>query len=186
MYQLVRKYTLWRKLKMIEKFQPEGEILDIGCATGQFLHYMAQHGWKSTGIEPDEKTRNHAITEYGLQVFPEDRLNSLLKASFDVISMWHVLEHVSDLQGRMDQVKNLLKPEGTLIVAVPNCDAFDARKYKNFWAGYDLPRHLYHFGPYRLDCAERVLYRGSEPVSLTPKAVDMLLLFVSQPVLQKL
>lgn len=144
-YQLVRKYTLGRKLAMIKKFHTQGEILDIGCATGQFLSYMSEHGWKTTGIEPDEKTRDRAISEYELQVFPEEKLNSFSESSFDVITMWHVLEHVSDLSGRMEQLKNLLKPQGTIIIAVPNCDAHDAKKYGKFWAGYDLPRHLYHF-----------------------------------------
>jgi len=144
-YQVVRKYTLSRKRALISKFNPKGEILDIGCATGQFLKYMSDHGWKTTGIEPDEKTRQHAISEYGLQVFPEEKLNEFKKSSFDVITMWHVLEHVSDLSGRMAQLKKLLKPEGTLLIAVPNCEAYDAKKYREFWAGYDLPRHLYHF-----------------------------------------
>lgn len=144
-YQLVRKYTLSRKLALISKFQQKGEILDIGCATGQFLNYMAEHGWSATGIEPDEKTRAHAISEYGLKVFPEEQLNILEKSSFDVITMWHVLEHVSELNARMEQLKNLLKPQGTLIIAVPNCNAYDAKIYGEFWAGYDLPRHLYHF-----------------------------------------
>jgi len=144
-YQQVRKYTLGRKLAMIRKFQPKGEILDIGCATGQFLNFMSKNGWITTGIEPDEKTRERAISEFGLKVFPEANLNSMTKASFDVITMWHVLEHVSDIKERMAQLKNLLKPEGTLIVALPNCEAYDAKKYGKFWAGYDLPRHLYHF-----------------------------------------
>jgi len=144
-YQMVRKYTLSRKLSLISKFQPKGKILDIGCATGQFLNYMVENGWNVTGIEPDEKTRSRAVSEYGLEVFPEEQLNILDKSSFDVITMWHVLEHVSDLNKRMEQLRNLLKPQGTLIIAVPNCDAYDAKKYGEFWAGYDLPRHLYHF-----------------------------------------
>ncbi len=144
-YQLVRKYTLARKLSMISKFGQKGEILDIGCATGQFLHYMSEHGWNTTGIEPDEKARERAVADYGLQVFPEEKINALSKFSFYVITMWHVLEHVSDLTGRMEQLKSLLKPEGTLIIAVPNCDSYDAKRYRQFWAGYDLPRHLYHF-----------------------------------------
>jgi 2-polyprenyl-3-methyl-5-hydroxy-6-metoxy-1,4-benzoquinol methylase len=144
-YQMVRKYTLGRKYALINKFQQKGNILDIGCATGQFLNYMATHGWKTTGIEPDEKTRKSAISEYSLDVFPEEKLTVLNNASFDVITMWHVLEHVSDLNGRMKQIKNLLKPEGTLVIAVPNCEAHDAKIYRQFWAGYDLPRHLYHF-----------------------------------------
>lgn len=144
-YQMVRKYTLSRKLAIISKVQQKGEILDIGCATGQFLNYMADHGWKATGIEPDEKTRARAISEYSLNVYPEEQLMILQKSSFDVITMWHVLEHVSDLDARMKQLKNLLKPTGTLIIAVPNCNSLDAKKYGAFWAGYDLPRHLYHF-----------------------------------------
>jgi 2-polyprenyl-3-methyl-5-hydroxy-6-metoxy-1,4-benzoquinol methylase len=144
-YQQVRKYTLVRKYNLIGKYQPKGEILDIGCATGQFLNYMVEQGWNATGIEPDDKTRAHAISEFGLRVFPEEQLDILEKSSFDVITMWHVLEHVSDLKGRMKQIMNLLKPGGTLIIAVPNCNAHDAKKYGALWAGYDLPRHLYHF-----------------------------------------
>jgi len=144
-YQQIRKYTLSRKLVLINKYQSKGEILDIGCATGQFLNYMKDHGWKTTGIEPDEKTRSRAIADHGLSVFPEKQLDVFEKKSFDVITMWHVLEHVSDLNERMGQLRNLLKQEGTLIIAVPNCDAPDAKIYGKFWAGYDLPRHLYHF-----------------------------------------
>lgn len=144
-YQQVRKYTLGRKRAMISKFQPGGELLDIGCATGQFLNYMSEYGWNVTGIEPDEKTRTRAISEYGLKVLPEEGLNTIRNGTFDLITMWHVLEHVSDLNGRMEQLRNLLKSQGTLIIAVPNCDAYDAVKYRAFWAGYDLPRHLYHF-----------------------------------------
>ncbi len=144
-YQLVRKYTLSRKYALISNYHQNGKILDIGCATGQFLHYMESRGWETAGIEPDEKTRNRAITEFTLNVFPEEQLDVFEKSSFDVISMWHVLEHVSALDQRMDQLKRLLKPDGTLVIALPNCNAYDARKYGKFWAGYDVPRHLYHF-----------------------------------------
>jgi SAM-dependent methyltransferase len=144
-YQQVRKYTLGQKYSLISKFQQKGEILDIGCATGQFLNYMALRGWKATGIEPDEKTRSRAISEFALHVFPEEHLTTIKSSTFDVITMWHVLEHVSDLNGRMKQIKDLLKPGGTLIIAVPNCNSRDAEIYSEFWAAYDLPRHLYHF-----------------------------------------
>ena len=144
-YQQVRKYTLGQKYALIKKFHSNGEILDIGCATGQFLNYLSKHGWKTTGIVPDEKTRERAISEFGLQVFPEEQLYVLRKSSFDVITMWHVLEHVSGLNDRLDQIRNLLKPGGTFIVAVPNSNSYDAKKYGIHWAGYDLPRHLYHF-----------------------------------------
>jgi len=141
----VRKYTLGRKYALISKYHQQGKILDIGCATGQFLHYMGNRGWDVAGIEPDEKTRERAIAEFDLKVFPEEQLNVFEKSSFDVISMWHVLEHVSDLNQRVAQLKQLLKPGGTLVIALPNCNAYDARKYGPFWAGYDVPRHLYHF-----------------------------------------
>ncbi len=144
-YQQIRKYTLSQKYSLISKWQQKGEILDIGCATGQFLNYMAQRGWKATGIEPDEKTRNKAISEFGLQVFPEDHLSAINIPTFDVITLWHVLEHVSDLNGRMNQIRTILKPGGTVIIAVPNCNAKDAEIYNEYWAAYDLPRHLYHF-----------------------------------------
>lgn len=146
-YQRVRKYTLGRKFKLVSKYHRSGTILDIGCATGHFLNLMAQQGWRTAGIEPDEKTRDRAISEFGLQVFPEAQLEAFEKASFDVITMWHVLEHVSELNKRVEQIKKILKPGGTLIIALPNCDAYDAKKYGAFWAGYDLPRHLYHFTP---------------------------------------
>jgi 2-polyprenyl-3-methyl-5-hydroxy-6-metoxy-1,4-benzoquinol methylase len=144
-YQQIRKYTLMRKLSMISSFQKKGKILDIGCATGQFLHFMKESGWETTGIEPDEKTRKRAISEYSLQVFDEDQLDNFIKSSFDVITLWHVLEHVSDLNNRIVQMKDILHPLGVVIVAVPNCESWDAKKYGTFWAGYDLPRHLYHF-----------------------------------------
>ncbi|MEI6059350.1 MAG: class I SAM-dependent methyltransferase [Bacteroidota bacterium] len=169
-YQQVRKYTLGRKLAMIQTFQPKGEILDIGCATGQFLQYMGSHGWKTSGIEPDEKTRTRAISEYGLQVYPEEHLNTLARSSFDVITMWHVLEHVSGLQERMEQLRALLKPEGTLIIAVPNCEAYDAQKYGVFWAGYDLPRHLYHFS--KTDMKLLMEKNGFTIVKIVPMRFD--------------
>jgi 2-polyprenyl-3-methyl-5-hydroxy-6-metoxy-1,4-benzoquinol methylase len=144
-YQQVRSYTLKKKALLIEKYSTPGSLLDIGCATGQFIHFMKGRGWKVTGIEPDEKTRSKAISEFGLDVFPEDSLNDFKKTTFSVITMWHVLEHVSDLNGRMKQLHDLLAVNGTLFVAVPNCASGDALEYREFWAGYDVPRHLYHF-----------------------------------------
>lgn len=145
LYQQVRKYTLGQKFVLVKRFHQNGEILDIGCATGHFLSLMSKHGWKTTGIEPDKKTRERAISEFGLNVFAEEQLDLFPNSSFDVITMWHVLEHVSDLNVRLLQIRNLLKPAGTFIVAIPNSNSYDAKKYGSHWAGYDLPRHLYHF-----------------------------------------
>jgi 2-polyprenyl-3-methyl-5-hydroxy-6-metoxy-1,4-benzoquinol methylase len=144
-YKLVRFYTLYSKAKFIKLFVSKGKLLDIGCGTGEFLNYMKKKKFEVTGIEPNNKARLKAIEKYTLEVFDETELDQLQKASFDIITLWHVLEHVYDLNQRIIQIKNLLKSNGILIIAVPNCDSFDAKHYKNYWAAYDVPRHLYHF-----------------------------------------
>lgn len=145
-YQQARKLTLARKKSFINKLHTQkGTLLDIGCATGQFLSTMKENGWTTTGIEPDDQARQYAVDKFGLEVFPEEYLDHMPEAAFDVITLWHVLEHVSNLPQRMMQLKRLLKANGTLIIAVPNSAAHDAAKYGKFWAAYDVPRHLYHF-----------------------------------------
>jgi 2-polyprenyl-3-methyl-5-hydroxy-6-metoxy-1,4-benzoquinol methylase len=145
LYDTVKSHSLSKKYTLISKYKSGGKILDIGCATGEFLNYFKQKGWETTGIEPAENPRNFAIENYGLDVKPEESLDALKPASFDVITMWHVLEHVPELNDRMQQIKKLLKPDGLLLVALPNYLSWDAKHYKSFWAGYDVPRHLYHF-----------------------------------------
>ncbi len=147
LYQVVRKYTLWNKYKMITGISTGNRILDIGCATGEFLGYMKKRGWETTGIEPDAQVREQARQSLGPVVFDEPYLEQLPAASFDVITLWHVLEHVAGLQERMKSLNRLLVPGGILIVAVPNSDSHDASIYRDYWAGFDVPRHLYHFSP---------------------------------------
>lgn len=144
-YSFFRNVSIKRKYSLISKIKFNGKILDIGCGTGEVLKYFNQKGWETLGIEPAETPRNFAVSEYGLSVFNENHLDKLQTASFDIITMWHVLEHVSDLNERISQVKRILKNDGTLIIAVPNSKSWDARHYKNYWAAWDLPRHLYHF-----------------------------------------
>jgi len=146
-YQVVRKYTLFKKLQLISKHFKTGNILDIGCGTGEFLNICKNAKWKTFGIEPDSDARNMAINNYGLDVRDELDLNSFEDASFDIISMWHVLEHVPELNERILEIKRLIKPNGVVIIAVPNCSSLDAKIYNDNWAAYDLPRHLYHFTP---------------------------------------
>ncbi len=146
-YQTIRKYTLLRKLQLISKFYKTGSLLDIGCGTGEFLKTCRDAKWKTLGIEPDENTRKIASENYGLDVYSEEYLQELKSESFDVITMWHVLEHVPFLNQRIEDLKKLIKPKGIIIIAVPNCDSLDAKIYKENWAAYDVPRHLYHFNP---------------------------------------
>jgi 2-polyprenyl-3-methyl-5-hydroxy-6-metoxy-1,4-benzoquinol methylase len=146
-YQTVRKYTLLKKLQLISKFYKTGKILDIGCGTGEFLNTCKNAKWNTIGIEPDADARKMAIENYGLDVREESELQNLQDESFDIISMWHVLEHVPKLNERVQELSRLLKPNGLIIIAVPNCDSLDAKIYKEHWAAYDVPRHLYHFTP---------------------------------------
>jgi len=144
-YHEVRKYTIIRKYRMISRFSGGNSILDIGCATGEFLSYMHSRNWVTLGIEPDQQARDQAREMHGLNVQEESYLDQIPNNSLDVITLWHVLEHVSDLPGRMATLERILKPGGILVVAVPNPDCYDAVLYGEFWAGYDVPRHLYHF-----------------------------------------
>lgn len=144
-YQAVRKYTLGRKYKMISRYKKDGRILDIGCATGEFLNYFKSRNWETFGIEPDEQARKMGILNYSLKIEDEDYLQKLPDASYDVITMWHVLEHVPLLNERIAQLHRLLTPDGILFIAVPNPNSQDAKLYGSFWAAYDVPRHLYHF-----------------------------------------
>lgn len=149
LYQVVRKQTLAGKRKLIKKwFEAEqGTILDYGCGTGAFLHEMKVHGWDVQGIEPDAGARGKAELLNKISIGLPDTISDLPDASFDVITMWHVLEHVHDIQNVIRNLKRLLKPNGKLIIAVPNHSSYDAIYYNSFWAAYDVPRHLYHFTP---------------------------------------
>jgi 2-polyprenyl-3-methyl-5-hydroxy-6-metoxy-1,4-benzoquinol methylase len=142
-YQYIKNISLKNKLNLINILNPEkGNLLDIGAGTGDFSSFAKQSGWQITGIEPNEKARNSAIKK-GIS-FVEDSRN-LEKNSYDVITMWHVLEHVPDLDFQIEELKRLLKPNGTILIAVPNFNSYDAKYYGSYWAAYDVPRHLWHF-----------------------------------------
>ncbi len=145
LYQRVRTFTLKKKYRLINGFRQGSRILDIGCATGQLLHEFKCRGWDCVGIEPDADARMVAAKDYHLKVYGEEGLQELEDASFDVITMFHVLEHVSDLEQRMEDLKRLIKANGYVFIALPNLESWDAQHYKEFWAGLDVPRHLYHF-----------------------------------------
>ncbi len=119
--------------------------MDIGCGTGEFLEFCRQKGFVALGIEPNFKAREFAKNTYHLDVKEEDALEKMNSQQFDIITLWHVLEHVSDLNTRMNKIKEVLNPDGVVIIAVPNSGSWDAQYYEKFWAAFDLPRHLYHF-----------------------------------------
>lgn len=159
LYHWVRNYTLKGKQRIIQKATglKNGHILDIGCGTGAFLNRMQQNGWQVTGLEPDKTARDVAMQQYQVAARLPEELFQLPVNSFDAITMWHVLEHVHQLKEYIQQIHRLLKPGGTLVIAVPNYTAHDARVYKEFWAAWDVPRHLYHFSP---NAMEHLLQQG--------------------------
>lgn len=143
MYHFIKRRAIKNKLRLIEQHQPvKGKILDIGAGTGDFLLEAKNKNWETVGVEPNEKAKSIAINK---GVLFADTIEKLESISFDVITLWHVLEHVPDVAHQVAELKRLLKPSGTLIIAVPNFKSFDANYYKTFWAAYDVPRHLWHF-----------------------------------------
>jgi len=143
LYQIVKKYALVRKVKLISSLNNgSGVLLDIGAGTGDFLLEANKGKWDSTGVEPSDQAKSLA-KEKGITLLSDTK--NLPSNTFDVITMWHVLEHVPDLSIQIKEVKRLLKKGGYLVVAVPNFKSYDASYYSSFWAGYDVPRHLWHF-----------------------------------------
>lgn len=149
LYHVIRGFTLKTKRKLITEVTglKQGQLLDIGAGTGAFANEMQQAGWNVLGLEPDEFAREKALSNYDLKLEELASLNDLVGETFDAITLWHVLEHVHDLHGYLDKFLEILKSAGRLIVAVPNYTSYDASVYKESWAAYDVPRHLYHFSP---------------------------------------
>jgi 2-polyprenyl-3-methyl-5-hydroxy-6-metoxy-1,4-benzoquinol methylase len=147
-YHKVRNYTLQQKLRWVKKYthQKQGKLLDIGCGTGAFLAHAKKNNWQIEGIEADEAARKNALEIHQVDAKPSEALFTLTER-YDAITMWHVLQHVHDLERYLVQIKNLLTVEGRLFIAVPNHTSFDAKHYQHYWAAYDVPRHLYHFHP---------------------------------------
>lgn len=145
-YHLVRSIALKRKLKLINTLSKDSKtLLDVGCGTGDFLLTAKQNGWNVKGIEPNPQAREIANSKTNNAVSNIESLLDLEKQSFDVITLWHVLEHLPNLEEHIQLFQSLLKPNGRLVIAVPNFKSYDATYYKSFWAAYDVPRHLWHF-----------------------------------------
>ena len=142
-YSIAKKYTLHKKTKLINQFSNNGKtLLDIGCGTGEFLVTAKKENWTIFGVEPNKQAREKAVSK---KLNVVEHLENLGQQKFNVISLWHVMEHLPDLKNQIKKITNLLAEEGTLIIAVPNFKSNDAIHYKEYWAAYDTPRHLWHF-----------------------------------------
>lgn len=140
-YRTVRRSALRRKLNLVNRHQPaKGTILDFGCGTGSFLETCTASQWSATGVEPSAAARERIPP--GITVYENP---GKLTEDYNAITLWHVLEHIHRLPETLSQLSQRLKTGGTIFIAVPNPESYDAQHYQQYWAAYDLPRHLWHF-----------------------------------------
>ena len=156
LYLFARAIMLQRKRDLVRRITGlrEGTILDIGSGTGYFAGIMKEAGWNVKGIEVNEKARDFSESKFDLNIVSPEKITSLESAGFDCITLWHVLEHFHDPFSYISEIKRLMKSGSFCIIALPNSNSFDAKHYTNFWAAWDVPRHLWHFDPatFRIFC----------------------------------
>lgn len=166
-YYLVKKKALKRKTRLIEKLlKGTGSLLDVGTGTGEFLVCAKKNGWEGHGVEPNIQARTTALNK-GLNVL--EKISDIKNSKYDVITLWHVLEHLPNLEESIKAIEAMLKPEGILIVAVPNYRSYDAKYYKNYWAAYDVPRHLWHFSRASMN---KIFSKNIKPKKIYPMFYD--------------
>jgi 2-polyprenyl-3-methyl-5-hydroxy-6-metoxy-1,4-benzoquinol methylase len=147
-YHAVRNLMLRKKRRIIARYAPGKKVLDVGCGTGYFLNHLKQNNYHTTGVEISEDAKKVAQEKFGLNVHaPSDLTNGKLDKDYDAITLWHVLEHLYDLNGFMQTFHQSLSTNGVLVIAVPNHKSLDASYYRDKWSAYDVPRHLWHFSP---------------------------------------
>jgi SAM-dependent methyltransferase len=158
LYHLVRSRTLQSKRHLVTAStgKKQGRLLDVGAGTGAFTSFMQGHGWQASGLEPDQTARKNARDNYKIELAPIESLFDPSMQDFNAVTLWHVLEHVQDMHAYMKRLKEIISPEGRLLVAVPNYTSLDADVYEGFWAAYDVPRHLYHFSPAAMERLLRI------------------------------
>lgn len=144
LYMMLRKISIRKKYRLINHYKHEGSILDYGCGTGELAGYFAEKGWVSFGYEPGASASVLLNEVQSVRALANEDLGSLVKY-FDVITLWHVLEHIPKLTKAIEFLRSALKDDGLLFIAVPNYRSKDAEIYGKFWAAWDVPRHLYHF-----------------------------------------
>ncbi|GGD50090.1 class I SAM-dependent methyltransferase [Muriicola marianensis] len=168
LYQLVKKYSLRKKLDWIQEYAGSSSaILDVGAGTGSFVSYIRSKDWKADGVEPNKKAREIGASK-GVSLFENTAV--LSRRKYDVITMWHVMEHFVDLNKQLDPLLGLVKEEGTLFIALPNFKSHDAEYYAEYWAAYDVPRHLWHFS--RTAIEKIFQERGWKVVATKPMLFD--------------
>ena len=148
-YHLVRMIMLRNKARLVERLTilKNGNILDYGAGTGYFARTMANRGWNVIAIEKSEKARELSLKEFGFKMQDTDALTDIKDKELDVVTMWHVMEHIQDPDKMWNELHRILDDTGIAIIAVPNSISYDAQRYKEHWAAYDVPRHLWHFTP---------------------------------------
>lgn len=168
-YQIAKQYNLDQKLKLIKESTEGKTILDYGCGAGDFLQHMQKNGYVVTGMEPNPKANEISKSKIGNENVVDCELKDI-KQKFDIITMWHVLEHIPNLNEILTELKNHLNPGGTLIIAVPNHLSYDAIHYGKLWAAYDVPRHLWHFNP---DSVKTLMNKfGMKIENISPMKLD--------------
>lgn len=144
LYQLARSWGLRRKYRIIHSLQPHGKVLDVGCGTGEFLAHLMSRGYLVQGVEPNLKAREQVIANHGISALPALELVAA-QEQFQVVTLWHVLEHLPDLRNTFKRLFALLADRGLLVIAVPDRGSWDAEHYGADWAAWDVPRHFSHF-----------------------------------------
>jgi 2-polyprenyl-3-methyl-5-hydroxy-6-metoxy-1,4-benzoquinol methylase len=174
-YQSVKNVTLKRKLNLINSFKTDSKnILDVGAGTGDFLNVCKNNGWSTVGVEPSSAARSIAKDK---GVILKEDLFKIENKKFDVITLWHVLEHVEMLSDYISKLKELLSDKGRLIIAVPNHKSYDAMYYKEYWAAFDVPRHLWHFSQTsirKIFAKEKMVVENTLPMKFDSYYVSLL------------
>jgi 2-polyprenyl-3-methyl-5-hydroxy-6-metoxy-1,4-benzoquinol methylase len=168
LYHLVRQFMLIRKKSIVTKATglKTGNLLDIGSGTGHFASVMKKSGWNVKGIEINEKARKSSSSAFGLDIYSPDEISGFEKQSLDCVTLWHVLEHLPNPEEYLLNIFNILKTGGVCIAALPNSSSFDAKFYRNFWAAFDVPRHLWHF-----DTSTFTLFSEKSPLRIERMSV---------------
>ena len=166
-YLIIRYFTLNWKYRLVKPYLQDNTLLDVGCGTGSFLTTCRQSGLQVLGVEPSPQAR--AVVEKN-KINVVATIDDIADMHFDVITLWHVLEHIYDLRRTIEQLKSRLRENGTIFIAVPNRQSPDATHYREMWAAYDVPRHLWHFS--KKDMTLLIEHAGLKVIKIIPMKLD--------------